>query len=203
MPSATFFNLPPAKREKLLDAALAEFARAAYGETSINRIIRQAGIPRGSFYMYFTGKEDLFLYLMRSYSEKLEELMGRLLEDNGGDLFAAFLALFDHVQARWEREQYQELARILGRNGQMRPNLFLPRGEEGVLDRLRDRIDLSALDLRREEDLGAIVRLLLMVTGGALMRAASGCAPAARGQLVELFEILKRGASAKAAPGRG
>ena len=142
MPSSTFFNLPEAKREKLLSAARAEFSRTSYGETSINRIIREAGIPRGSFYMYFTDKEDLFLYLMRSYGERVEALMVALLEEHSGDPFAAALALFDYVQARWEEEQYQELVQIIRRNEQIRPNIFFCRGEAGIADWLRDKIDL-------------------------------------------------------------
>lgn len=200
MPSSTFFNLPEAKREKLLSAARAEFSRTSYGETSINRIIREAGIPRGSFYMYFTDKEDLFLYLMRSYGERVEALLEALLEAHSGDPFAAALALFDHMQARWEEEQYQELFQIIRQNEQIRPNIFLCRGEEGVVARLRDKIDLSLLNLQEEQDLGYILLLLLSVTGGALMRAASGEAPAARTQLVHLFAILRRGAARKPAP---
>ena len=59
MPTSTFFNLPPEKRERLLAAARAEFARVSLAGASVNRIIRQAGIPRGSFYMYFADKEEL------------------------------------------------------------------------------------------------------------------------------------------------
>ena len=54
MPTNTFFNLPPPKREKLLQAAAAEFTRKPYGEVSINRIIQAAEIPRGSFYQYIS-----------------------------------------------------------------------------------------------------------------------------------------------------
>ena len=57
MPSATFLNLPPEKRERFLRAARTEFARVPYADASINRMIRAAGIPRGSFYMYFANKE--------------------------------------------------------------------------------------------------------------------------------------------------
>lgn len=56
MPSKTFFHLPAEKRERLLLAAEEEFARVPYAEASINRMIRAAGIPRGSFYMYFRDK---------------------------------------------------------------------------------------------------------------------------------------------------
>ena len=199
MPSSTFFRLPAAKRDRLLEAARAEFSRTAYGETSINRIIRQAGIPRGSFYMYFHGKDDLFLYMMRAYGERLEQRMGELLEQSGGDLFAAFLALFEHVQAHWQQEQYQDLARMLRLNGNLKPDIFLCSTGEAIAARLRDKIDLSALNLREEGDLAGILGLLVMVTGEAIMSAASGGGPAVRARLVHSFEILKRG-MAKAAP---
>ena len=65
MPSKTFFHLPAEKRERLLLAAEEEFARVPYAEASINRMIRAAGIPRGSFYMYFRDKEELFHYLLK------------------------------------------------------------------------------------------------------------------------------------------
>ena len=93
MPSATFYNLPAEKRERLLRAAREEFSRVPYESASVNRIIRSAGIPRGSFYMYFTDKEELFGHLMDSYGALLERRMGELLEQREGDLFAAFLEL--------------------------------------------------------------------------------------------------------------
>lgn len=60
MPTSTFFNLRPEKQERLLTAAAREFAAQPFHEASINSMIRAAGIPRGSFYMYFRDKEELF-----------------------------------------------------------------------------------------------------------------------------------------------
>ena len=45
MPSTTFYNLPAEKRERLLSAARAEFARAPYEEASVNRMIRRPASP--------------------------------------------------------------------------------------------------------------------------------------------------------------
>ena len=64
MPSSTFLNLPAEKQEKLLEAATREFSHRPFNEASINQIIKEAGIPRGSFYMYFKNKEDIFLCLL-------------------------------------------------------------------------------------------------------------------------------------------
>ena len=202
MPSTTFYNLPEEKRERLLSAARAEFARVPYEDASVNRIIRAAGIPRGSFYMYFTDKEELFRYLMDRYSAMLADWMGEQLDQSGGDLFAAFLALFDHVQANLQSRPVQELAAILSRNRQMKPGLLLDGpGPQAVLDRLRDRVDLSRLDLRTETDLAALFRLLAAAAIGSLMAGcADGNAAGQRERLVRVFGILQRGAAAKPAP---
>ena len=77
MPTSTFFRLPEEKRQRLLDAAWAEFTQVRYVDVSINKIIRQARIPRGSFYQYFTDKEELFYYLLG----EMRKYFARVLED--------------------------------------------------------------------------------------------------------------------------
>lgn len=56
----TFERLPGEKKERILQAARAEFVRYPYEKTSINRILADAGVPKGSFYQYFDDKSDLF-----------------------------------------------------------------------------------------------------------------------------------------------
>lgn len=118
MPSKTFFHLPAEKRERLLLAAEEEFARVPYAEASINRMIRAAGIPRGSFYMYFRDKEELFHYLLKRYQDGLLQRLERVLEEQGGDLLGALPALFDDLRA--QRKHWAGLARMLSRNSDMR-----------------------------------------------------------------------------------
>ncbi|MRR31852.1 TetR/AcrR family transcriptional regulator [bacterium] len=50
MPKPTFFNLPPEKREKIIDAAVEEFAQNGLENASTNRIVENSGISKGSFY---------------------------------------------------------------------------------------------------------------------------------------------------------
>ena len=75
MPSKTFYNLDKEKREKLIEAALHEFSRVEYEKVSINQIIMHANIARGSFYMYFTDKEDLMKYLLEEHYKKLLKII--------------------------------------------------------------------------------------------------------------------------------
>ena len=62
---ATFRQLPPDKQERVMDAALTEFADRGFHEASLNRLVAQAGIAKGSIYQYFPNKEGLFHYLFQ------------------------------------------------------------------------------------------------------------------------------------------
>ena len=66
MPKETFLNLPPSKREAVLSQAFIEFATHDYTSASLSRIVRKAGIAKGSMYQYFENKRDLYFYLIDS-----------------------------------------------------------------------------------------------------------------------------------------
>ena len=175
MPSTTFFNLPSEKQEKLLAAARAEFARVPYAEASINKMIQAADIPRGSFYMYFRDKEELFIYLMGELSRQLTALLEELLEWRRGDIFAAFLDLFDRVQAEYrdpeKKERYQHIMGVVRNNSGAQLSSLL--GMEGCLPmpgRLVEWVDPRLLDLRSADDLGNMFHILMGVTGQAMLR---------------------------------
>ncbi len=51
---------PVAKREKLLDAALNIFLAEGYKAARLDDIAAEAGVAKGTIYLYFKDKEDLF-----------------------------------------------------------------------------------------------------------------------------------------------
>ena len=169
MPTETFFRLPEAKRETLLRCARQEFARVPYPDASINRIIRAAGIPRGSFYMYFADKADLFLHLMDQFVDTFTQTVCRLLEEEDGALFPAFRRLFDHLQDRCvtgcREGGAAEVITILRRNAGM-PHTTAMRRSDGrrFLSQLLPRLDRARLSLEGEAELENGLRILLSVT---------------------------------------
>lgn len=64
MPKQTFLNLPEEKRETITTAAVEEFAGYGFESASINRIVANSGISKGSFYQYFEDKADVFRHLV-------------------------------------------------------------------------------------------------------------------------------------------
>ncbi len=61
MPKQTFLSLPEDKQNTLIQSAKKEFSRVPLHEASIANIIKDAGIPRGSFYQYFEDKENCII----------------------------------------------------------------------------------------------------------------------------------------------
>ena len=64
MAKQTFLNLAEEKRNTIINAAIDEFAEYGFEASSINRIVANSGISKGSFYQYFEDKMDVFKYLM-------------------------------------------------------------------------------------------------------------------------------------------
>lgn len=54
------------RKNELLEAALDEFTRKNYENTSLNTIIKSAGISKGTFYYHFQDKEALYLFLLET-----------------------------------------------------------------------------------------------------------------------------------------
>lgn len=97
MPTSTFFRLPEEKRLRLMDACWEECTRVRFTDVSINRIIAAAHIPRGSFYQYFTDKEDMIRYLLKGVREYFIQSLRDILHTHEGDLLSLPLGAFDRL----------------------------------------------------------------------------------------------------------
>ncbi|MBD5162200.1 MAG: TetR/AcrR family transcriptional regulator [Oscillibacter sp.] len=199
MPTSTFFNLPPPKRERLMRAAVEEFTQKPFNEVSINRIIQAAEIPRGSFYQYFEDKTDLFRFILAYFNQRLAEVILFSLDASGGDLLAAPLTLFDRVLAciRENQAEFQVLTNIV------RQNVGIDAGKlwdfTGVAQTVLDRADRSRLRLSGREELLALLDLLLSATAQALMAASCGelTLEEIRVRLANKIAIIRQGAEIK------
>lgn len=97
MPKQTFFNLPTEKRQTLIQAAKSEFSRVSLYEASIANIVKEAEIPRGSFYQYFEDKDDLYFYLLEKQGEDQWQKFFEILQDNDGDYFISLIKLYEII----------------------------------------------------------------------------------------------------------
>ena len=115
MPTETFFHLPAEKQKRIMNAAKKEFSRLPLKDASIATIIKDAEIPRGSFYQYFENKEDLYYYYFHTLKSDSQRDLIRSIQQEKGDLFAGFEWYFSRM--------IEEV--LKGKNANFYRNLFL------------------------------------------------------------------------------
>jgi AcrR family transcriptional regulator len=64
-------------RERILNAALTEFARHGYDATGVAEICAAASVTKGAFYHHFAGKQALFLELLDTWLQAVDEQLQR------------------------------------------------------------------------------------------------------------------------------
>ena len=76
------------RADRILDAAAELMLRWGYNKTTIDDIVRFAGVPKGTIYLHWKTREDLFLALMRrEYVRLVEDIQQRIASDpEGGTL---------------------------------------------------------------------------------------------------------------------
>ncbi len=91
MPKETFNNLPIEKQNVIFNACIKEFSTYPFSQASINQIIKNAGISRGSFYQYFEDKWDAYGMMMgRIAQEKMSLLPPPSLKNHFFDVMEQF-----------------------------------------------------------------------------------------------------------------
>ena len=70
----------PAKREQILDGAKRVFMEQGFEAASMNDITRAAGVSKGTIYVYFENKEDLFGDMIERERRKLTETVRHALD---------------------------------------------------------------------------------------------------------------------------
>lgn len=111
MPSERFLNLPEEKKKRIITASLKEFARVSYDEISINRIIQDAEIPRGSFYQYFEDKKDLQTFLLGGFRNRLKEEVQIYLDEEKGDMFSFFKDSLTEIVKVGMGDEYKDVCK--------------------------------------------------------------------------------------------
>lgn len=107
MPKIVDEHMREATRQRIIHEAAIEFARLGFDAANINTIAEQSGIGKGTIYLYFENKRELFLAMLRSIAQTQLTSIRAALASEGGlrqrlqNLFLAFVQ-----QAKAERDYF-------------------------------------------------------------------------------------------------
>lgn len=167
MPKGTFYRIPEEKQKRILDAARQQFLSVPYREVSINKIIKQAEIPRGSFYQYFEDKEDLFRFVLQESKNNLFGILAEEIEKSNGDIFQCMENHVDRIVEIVYHDESGKMQMLFSESWIFETILMAVINEkecdgETSLS-LLDKIDRSILDVEDEEELALMVSILSAV----------------------------------------
>jgi len=80
------------RKQEVINAALKEFSEKGYKGASLNNILKNAEISKGTFYYHFKSKEDLYFFLIEILIDEKKEFMKDRIkpEDFNKDIFSIF-----------------------------------------------------------------------------------------------------------------
>jgi len=147
---------PDARRQSILDAGLAVFAAEGFAAAKLDEVAAKAGIAKGTIYLHFRDKQDLFEQIVRSAIEPvlkhledipdlpIEQLIGRLFATLQTDILATDRKLILRLVLT-EGHRFPEIAEFYHREviakaiGRVRPMIerAVTRGEQVAPDLAR------------------------------------------------------------------
>jgi len=89
---------PEVRRAQILDAAARVFVEKGPSAATMDDVAAEAGVAKGTIYLYFDSKEQLLRSLGNRYTEELVQRSGELLEEDGpGSLLERLYAFLQEL----------------------------------------------------------------------------------------------------------
>lgn len=165
-------------KDVLLEAGRRVFLERGYNHSGIDTILNEAGVPKGSFYYYFSSKEEFGLQVLNQFAERHGSDLDRILADTMTPPLERLRRL---VEATCERLESQQC-----RNGCLVGNLCQEMADQNEAFRARLNEILrgwcacyasclqeaqEAGEIAEDLDVGELAEFLLNSWQGAVLRA--------------------------------
>ncbi|MEM9841751.1 MAG: TetR/AcrR family transcriptional regulator, partial [Pseudomonadota bacterium] len=161
-----------AKRLALTDAALAVFSRVGFAAAKIEDVAEEAGVSKGTVYLYFESKEQLFEEMVKAKMSPMLNHMAGAIEASSGSATDRLLAQMRFFYSRVLNCDRRQIMRLIMAEGPNFPHLaefyhanILSRGQAMIEAIIRDGVESG--EFRQMQGHG----LMQNIAAGALVAA--------------------------------
>lgn len=164
MPTKRFYNLPDEKKQRIIKASVEELSSVNIDNLSINRIVKKAEIPRGSFYEYFENKFDLVDFLLDDFRNQMKDYARKSVLNNKGNIFDLAEKMFIFtVEYGFRNKKIQFFKNIFSciRYAEYNDFKYVFSQKELALDELVKMLDFSDLNLKSKDEFLCFTDILL------------------------------------------
>lgn len=196
MPKDTFYNLNENKKIKIEKALVNEFSRVPFDKASINNVIKEANIPRGSFYQYFEDKEDAIKYVVQRYMQLEHKTTYDMLKRNDGDIFKTSVNIFEYIiKKALNNPEFRLYKNILDQIRKNDINIFDEEEKYKEKKSLNKLINKEILNLENDEEIKYFMKILTSITISTSMEVISKKITIEQGRksFLKQIDILKKG----------
>ena len=140
--------------QKILQAAKEEFTENDMHTSRLSNIIKNARIPRGSFYQYFEDLEDLYFYVIEEYFDEMFKI-GETYADTTNDLFEFSINSFEYDYDAYTNDKKHQFMMNVMKSISLNEayvQTHIKKREDYIMGIL-SKFDLSNIKLHRTEDL--------------------------------------------------
>jgi TetR/AcrR family transcriptional repressor of nem operon len=93
-------------KEKILSAGARLVREKGYNHTGLNEVLKEAGVPKGSFYFHFENKESFGLALVDVYLSYFEGEMNNFMLDKSKSGLVRLKGFLDYFKGLLIKEQF-------------------------------------------------------------------------------------------------
>ncbi|MDJ0595102.1 MAG: TetR family transcriptional regulator C-terminal domain-containing protein [Pleurocapsa sp. MO_226.B13] len=166
------------KRDRLIQVGSALVAQQGFKAASINEILTTAGVPKGSFYYYFSSKEEFGLAIIEDFAEKYRNKLENLVKDRQSSPLTRLRNFFESGITDMEKCRCTDGCLIgnLGQELSAQNELFRDRLNRIFADWERSFLQClqaaeEAGEISNESDLAELAKFILSSWEGAILRA--------------------------------
>lgn len=152
---------PEVRREDLLQAASTLFLEKGIAATGIGDITDRAAVARGTFYLYFSSKDEVVSALWRRYVDGFLDLADAVLERETGGAEDVSRILDLIVRLTEHALDHAHLHRLVYGSADAAAIALCRRSDEAIIARLTDAIRAYFRSSGRQEQDADLVALLL------------------------------------------
>ncbi|MDQ4057228.1 MAG: TetR/AcrR family transcriptional regulator [Thermoproteota archaeon] len=154
-------------KEKIVQAAIATFSKYGYDKTRMDDIAKSAKLGKGTLYLYFKSKEELFYAISENSIKELKEQLSKLFSKKEDLVHDAekFYDQYRNLIHDSEKVSFEMIAES-SRNPKLRKALYEQRMKvyDIVIDYLRRQIEKGFF--RKDMDVNAIASGLVALYDG-------------------------------------
>lgn len=190
MPTSTYYNLNPIKKERIENAVKKEFSRVPLIDMSVKNIVNDANIARGSFYQYFETREDLIKYILEKEFEKEEVRFLKLLGETNKDIFeTAYRYLVGMIEMQEKNSSY-----YINIYQYLRETKIFPL-KNIDLSNVNQYVNTSMLNVNTVEEAYAAIRVIAIITFSKKMEILNNKVSKEKGlkEYKQELDIIKKG----------